>query len=217
MDGLPREEQLSVKDRIILLQYQVDHYEKMGEKMKNETNLGERFKDRTFNTFRPNLQPKAYKIAYDYATNFENNNGQGLLFMGNPGTGKTHLAAAITNYITDEYGIAVKFGNFISILNDIKKSFHSDEDIVRKLKEMPLLVIDDLGKERRSEWSEMILYDVINGRYEDYMPTIITTNLDPEEVKERFGEAVLSRIIEMCTGVVMQGKDVRMEGASWDV
>ena len=200
------------KDRLILLNYQIEHYEKRSKELIDQTNLGRRFKDRTFDNFKIEYQPEAYAISYEYATGFNDNTGQGLFFMGNPGTGKTHLAAAITNYIVMELGIPVKFGNFIDLLSDIKKSFRSDEDIVQQLKEMPLLVIDDLGKERSSEWSESILYDVINGRYEDYMPTIITTNMTPKQVEGRFGEAVLSRLSEMCKGVVMSGKDFRRNG-----
>lgn len=209
MNGLPPASRGAAKDRLMMLEYQIEQYEQRANTLMENSNLGRRFKERTFENFDKSLQPKAYEVAYKYAMDFENNNGGGLLFMGNAGTGKTHLAAAITNYIVSELGIAVKFGNFIDILSDIKKSFRTDDDIVRELKDIPLLVTDDLGKERSSEWSESILYEVINGRYEDYMPTIITTNLTPKQIEKRFGEAVLSRLSEMCTGVLMNGKDYR--------
>ncbi len=177
----------------------------------DNSNLGRRFKDRTFDNFKAEYQPEAFSKAYEYAKGFESNTGGGLILIGSAGTGKTHLAASITNFVITEYAVPVKFGSFIDILSDIKKSFTTDDDIVRKLKDIPLLVIDDLGKERSSEWSESILYDVINGRYEDYMPTIITTNLNPKQIEARCGEAIVSRLFEMCDAVPMNGADMRRE------
>lgn len=176
-----------------------------------ESNLGRRFKERTFENFESKTLERAYKTAFEYAKRFEKNKGESLLFMGTPGTGKTHLAAAITNYVIREFGIPVKFGTFTDILESIKKTFRSasDEEVIENLVSVPLLVIDDLGKERKSEWSNSILYTVINRRYEDYLPVIITTNETMETLKKNVGEATLSRLIEMCDGVKMVGMDYR--------
>ena len=199
----------STKEQLLLLDHQIEHFEKMSRSLMESSNLGRRFKDRTFDNFKVEYQPEAYAKAYEYAKDFEDNRGNGLMMIGNAGTGKTHLAAAITHYVIEEFGATVKFGCFTDILTDIKKSFSTDEDIVRQLKEVPLLVIDDLGKERQSEWSDSILYEVINSRYEDYMPTIITTNLNPKQLEARFGEAILSRLFEMCDAINMSGTDIR--------
>lgn len=200
-----------VKEQLMLVEHQIEHFEKMNQRLMDSSNLGRRFKDRTFDNFKAEYQPEAFSKAYEYAKGFESNDGAGLILIGSAGTGKTHLAASITNFVIAEYAVAAKFGSFIDILSDIKKSFTTDDDIVRKLKGIPLLVIDDLGKERSSEWSESILYDVINGRYEDYMPTIITTNLNPQQIEARCGEAIVSRLFEMCDAVPMNGTDMRME------
>ena len=60
-----------------------------------------------------------------------------------------------------------------------------------------------------TEWNREKLFEVINARYEDYLPTIITTNLTPKQMQAEFGDAVYSRIIEMCDAVVLGGEDKR--------
>lgn len=181
------------------------------EKLLKESNLGRRFRDRTFENFQSAEFPKAYTKALCYAKNFEENTGEGLLFTGSPGTGKTHLAAAIANYIITELAIPVKFGAFIDILDSVKQSFQTDDDVVTELIKTPLLIMDDLGKEKQTVWSNSILYQVINRRYENYLPVIITTNEDMGDLEQSIGVATLSRLIEMCDGVKMDGKDYRRE------
>ena len=72
-------------------------------------------------------------------------------------------------------------------------------------------MIDDLGKEKQTEWSNSILYQVINRRYENFLPVIITTNETMGDLERNIGQATLSRLIEMCDGVRMDGKDYRRE------
>lgn len=177
--------------------------------MLSESNLGRRFEDRTFENFDRGQFPTAYEKVKAYAEGFGSNCGESLLLTGNPGTGKTHLAAAATNYIVKELGMPVRFGSFLELLENLKKGFGSADDLGRELVDVPLLVIDDLGKERQSEWSNAVLYRVINGRYENYAPVIITTNEDLQTLRHNVGEATFSRIIEMCDGVSMNGEDYR--------
>lgn len=199
------------KDQLETVERELSRYAKKSTELLENSNLGRRFRDRTFETFNTADFNTAYRVAVEYAQSFEENTGQGLLFIGTPGTGKTHLAAAITNYIISAFGIPVKFGSFISILDDVKKSFKTDEEVIEKLLKVPLLVIDDLGKERQTEWSNSILYQVINGRYENYLPVTITTNASMRTLEENIGQATISRLIEMCSGVKMVGKDYRKE------
>lgn len=216
-----REDYSSIRD----LESKIDSYasgicsrENEPIRLLEESNLGRRFKSRTFDTFQQDKNPTAYQKAFDYAEGFESNKGEGLLFSGTPGTGKTHLAAAITNHIIFQFSIAVKFGSFIDILEDIKKTFGKkydkkadDDDLLEQLIEIPLLVIDDIGKENSTDWSNSILYRVINRRYEDYKPIIITTNYSIKELEQNIGKATFSRIIEMCDGIKMDGNDFRKQ------
>lgn len=200
-----------LNDRVELINGTLQRYERMGMKLLEESNLGRRFQNRTFESFQKTGFDRAFQKAFDYAQGFEANRGEGLLFTGTPGTGKTHLAAAITGYIITELGIPVKFGSFIDILDSVKQAFGSEEDVIKELSEVPLLVIDDLGKERQTEWSNSILYQVINRRYENYLPVIITTNERMGDLERNIGKATMSRLIEMCDGVRMDGRDYRKE------
>ena len=185
----------------------IANYEKM---------LGRRFAGRTFENFDKKDNEAIFNICYEFAKNFKNNKGEGILFLGQVGTGKTHLAAAISNYIITQGTIPVKFGNVTSLLGEIKNTYEEDSkkaeyDVIRELSEVELLIIDDLGKEKSTDWSNNIIYRIVNNRYEGYRPLIVTTNYSMEELEKSVGDATTSRIIEMCRGVRINGKDRRKE------
>lgn len=192
-----------VEDEISLLNERIEH-------SLVESNIGERFISRTFGSFEKSRSESAYKQAIEYAGNFEEYNkaGKGLIFMGNVGTGKTHLAAAIAHHLA-ERGVGVKFGNITDIFQSLRSEFGSDEDTLKDLKKMPLLVIDDLGKERDTEWQKETIYSIVNYRYERALPMIFTTNLTAAELSSRLGEATMSRVREVCRPVIMTGTDYR--------
>lgn len=203
-----------VQDQVSSLENAIEIKKSQAQRLLEKSNLGRRFKTRTFETFDKNKNVSAYEKAFTYADTFDQNDGQGLLFIGSCGTGKTHLAAAITNFIISEFGISVKFGNFIDLLADIKSTWNkeseaSEDDIIKAFLDIDLLVIDDIGKEKSTEWSNSVLYRVINRRYENYKATIITSNFSIPELEKAIGQATVSRIIEMCDGVKMDGEDVR--------
>ncbi|MCL6557396.1 MAG: ATP-binding protein [Firmicutes bacterium] len=140
----------------------------------------------------------------------------GLLLSGPVGTGKTFAAACVVNAYLDRLKW-VTFGNVLDLLGRLRRSYSEaaqEEEwrILDELAKVPLLVIDDLGKEKVSEWVEQILYQVIDGRYRDGRPLIVTTNFDPGTLVERYpevGPAMMSRIAEMCDPVFMGGQDRR--------
>lgn len=131
------------------------------------------------------------------------------MLTGSVGTGKTHLAAAMAHYAI-ENGVITKFGNVTDIFQSLRDSFTSDEDILSDVKAVPFLVLDDLGKERQTDWTTETIYSIINYRYEHMLPTVITTNLSMSDLQERLGAATVSRLMEMCDYVEMNGEDYRV-------
>jgi len=173
-----------------------------------------RFRKRTFDMFEVIPENKAaYQRALDFAQNFERQ-GKGLLFTGNVGTGKTHLAAAVANYLIQNL-YSVIFGNVTDIVSRIYDTYGKDSDIstmeiIHHITSVDLLIIDDLGKEHTSENVRTLLYQIINALYEDERLVVITTNLSGKELSEKIGTATVSRITEMTEPVIMQGHDWRL-------
>lgn len=200
------------------------------ERIIGQSGLGRRFLNRTFESFKPTPQTRGgYEFAKGYAEGFlilkddqTSQEKNGMLIYGSMGTGKTHLAAAVATSLMRQ-GVPVVFATMIDLLAKIKDSFDrisgaKEEDILRLYKTCDLLIIDDLGKEQPTEWALTKIYQIINARYEDYKPVIITTNYAPEELVERLtppggdpttAEATVDRIIEMAISVNLSGKSWR--------
>lgn len=168
-----------------------------------------RFKERTFENFIPETNTqKAYEIAREYYPQ-----KTGLLLMGACGVGKTHLAAAIANrQIWKTPTLFISCPEFLLELRDGITRKRKDHlylsDLARRVK---LLVLDDLGAEKSSEWVQETLFVLVNYRYEQMLPTIFTTNCSLEELEEKVGKRITSRIIEMCRCIQMGGEDWRIK------
>lgn len=186
----------------------LENYKRNAEKMNAQSRLGRRFLERTFDNFDRERFPKQYDLLKRYAEKFESNRGEGFILTGNPGTGKTHLAASVANYIIKAYEIPVRFVNYTEMIDDMKRAFNTDRNLVKELSEVPLLIVDDVGNQD-TEWRNEVLYQIVNNRYESYSPMIITTNESITDLSEHIWEKTFSRLTEMCRIVRMVGEDYR--------
>ena len=182
------------------------------QRLKESSNLGVRFMNRTFGNFESRRDQNAYNrcLAYSNRENLFSDSRNSLLIFGGYGSGKTHLAAAIANALIDR-GIPVLFGTFADHLEKIREEFDKtgQRQYQSMMKNTPMLVLDDVGKEKLTDWGSEILFNVINYRYEHKLPFVLTTNFDENQLGNHVGGAVYSRMCEMCTAVTTGGKDYR--------
>ena len=197
------------------------------ERLFDQSKMGARFKTRTFENFRVDSQnAKAFETVKRYSDNFRKHADQGLGFMlsGSYGTGKTHLAAALAIDLINK-GIPVVFGTSISLLGKIKQTYggnrnqENELEILETYNSVNLLIIDDLGKERTSEWVLEKLFSIVNTRYENNLPIVVTTNYDMATLIDKLtvnqnsdiAESLVSRLYEMCRGIRLNAPDHRKE------
>lgn len=190
-----------------------------------QSGIKKRFQQRTFPNFRCDTAGRRenYNVAKEYADNFAYHKakGDGLYIEGTNGTGKTHLAAAIALQLIRE-GIPVICKTSSDLLQDIKRSFSfegaKEHEVLDIYKKVDLLIIDDLGKEQCSDWSMSTLYAIMNDRYEDMKPTIVTTNYNASDLADALTPkgydntkivAIISRLKETSTVMTMAWEDIR--------
>ncbi len=156
---------------------------------------------------------KQTKTAKVFAENWADvqKDNLGLLFWGKVGTGKSFLAGCIANAIMEQE-VAVHMTNFATILNDLTASFQGRNEYIDNLCRYPLLIIDDLGKERGTEYSLEQVYDIIDSRYRSRKPLIVTTNYTYDMIKNPQDTAharIYDRLREMCVAVMFDGENFR--------
>ncbi len=180
-------------------------------KIKNAA-IPERFKDRTLDSYIATTsgQKKALAFARKYAETFDQvkKTGRSAIFIGNPGTGKTHLAIGIALYIMEQQRSAL-FVTVQRLIRRVKDSWstHSEteSEIIDAFASPDLLILDEIGVQFGSEFEKQILFDVLNQRYEQLKPTILLSNIPKEELGEYLGERVTDRLRE--NGGVVLGFD----------
>lgn len=141
----------------------------------------------------------------------------GLLLWGNTGNGKTYAAACIANALIDK-GVPVLITSFGRILSAITGLFAEERvAYMDSLQEFPLLILDDLGAERQSQFALETVYSVIDNRYKAKLPLIVTTNCTMQELKNAANmdyQRIYDRVLEMCVPLHFTGESLRKETAA---
>lgn len=163
---------------------------------------------------------KVFHIAKKYVENFEElkKSGKGLLFYGECGTGKTYIAACIANALMDK-GTPAMMTNFNRISNKLQESFDGKQAYLDSLNKLDLLVIDDLAAERKTEYMQEVIFNVIDARYRAGLPMIFTSNLALKDIKNpqgNFEKRIYDRILEKCFPIELKGDSHRRKNLKDD-
>lgn len=157
------------------------------------------------------------EYARFYVEHFEEMREQniGYLLWGGVGTGKSFFAGCIANALMEKE-IPVRMTNFALILNDLTGSFEGRNDYISRLCSFPLLILDDFGMERGTEYGLEQVYHVIDSRYRSGRPLIVTTNLALEDLRHPQDTAharIYDRLLELCAPILFTGGSFRKETA----
>jgi len=179
--------------------------ERRVQELLGKARLPRRFQRRRLEDFRTYEQQtrRALERARSFVAGFGEPERRGLLIIGPQGTGKTHLAAGILLALLDRQ-VPARFYTAPGLVAELKRAIPEDRvlEVARALVDVPCLVIDDLGKEyikspgerasayESAVWVQEQLFSIVNGRYEEDRPVIITTNLTDAELGERYGPAI---------------------------
>lgn len=188
------------------------------QRLKAYCGLPHRLLSVNFDTAEPSPEnEKAFCVCKKYAVRFDEmlRKNQGLLLYGGVGTGKTFSAACIANVLLGN-GVSVIFTSFVRLLGK-SKGFDIDEEMADRLCGAGLLIIDDFGAERNTDFALEKVYSIIDSRYSAGKPMIITTNLDLNEMQscaDIRSRRIYERIFEICYPVRFEGQSRRIGIAS---
>ena len=189
--------------------------------------MDEDFQKKTFDNFIKDEQnEKVYRIARNYCDNWDQMKEEnvGLLLLGNPGIGKTYATACITNELLSQ-NVSVVVISTISLINRIYDTYSNNSDygeieILNRINSASLLVLDDLGAEHtsKSQKEKQIIYSILDARSRNRKPTICTTNLSLEDLKNKLTgydgvTRTYDRLIELCQPIKIEGESKRLQNA----
>lgn len=171
-----------------------------------DSKIPPRFQQSTFENWRAENDPaksKVWSMATGYVEAFSENFevGRCVMLLGQVGCGKTHLAAAMLQQTIRNFGHAGLIGRYVtagSIIRDVKSTFGSrdktESDVYADLLKPHLLVIDEIGVQHNTPFEQVCLFEVINGRYERMLPTVVVSNLGIVELRDCMGDRAVDRL-----------------------
>ena len=198
-------------------------------KLLADAHIPKLYSDSRLKTYHPSNGNLSQLRAFNYAHTFVRDypiEDRGILFMGSVGVGKTHLSVSILRGLIGK-GISCRFYEYRSLLKEIQNSYNPNTNttemrILAPLFEHEVIVLDELGAAKPSEWVQDTIGLIINERYNEKKLTILTTNyldesqsLADETLGDRIGVRLRSRLYQMCKTVVIEGEDYRR--VQWSV
>lgn len=194
---------------------------------KNELSVSSKLKKSTFESFRLDYYPNVtdtilgvnqkeqmrsvFEYCYAYAKDFSKKSAN-LIMFGQTGLGKTHLSLAIAGVVIDK-GYDVYYDSVQNVMDRLQKEHfgkaRDEQSINENLFESELLILDDLGAEFSTQFTVAALYNIINTRINNELPTIISTNLTITDIEEKYTQRIASRIVGNSVPIQFCGKDIR--------
>ena len=225
----PRQKRIEISERTIeprcMCACQAADYEQQEQERKHREFLDMVAKNRSAGIPDPELQkhtfgndlgynPKQIEMAKQYVQHWEEfqKTASGLLLWGNVGTGKSFIAGCIANALLDK-GVPVIMTNFARLLNKLTDMYAGDRNAyIDSFKRYPLMIIDDLGIERKSEFAREQVFNVIDSRYRSQLPMIVTTNLSLKKLKnpeDMTRARIYGRVLERCMPIRVNDQNIR--------
>ena len=225
----PRQKRIGVSGKIIeprcMCACQAADYEQQEQERKHREFLDMVAKNRSAGIPDPELQkhtfgndlgynPKQIEMAKQYVQHWEEfqKTASGLLLWGNVGTGKSFIAGCIANALLDK-GVPVIMTNFARLLNKLTDMYAGDRNAyIDSFKRYPLMIIDDLGIERKSEFAREQVFNVIDSRYRSQLPMIVTTNLSLKKLKnpeDMTRARIYGRVLERYMPIRVNDQNIR--------
>lgn len=167
--------------------------------------IPQRFTAKTLDTFEAVTEDQAYAKAWavDYAHSFPEvmKEGRSAVFLGGPGTGKTHLACGIGLRVMGKWQSTVMFSTVQRLMRRVKESWtrgalETESQAIAVFTKPDLLILDEIGVQFGSDFEKQMLFDILNERYENCRPCILLSNLTLDGVREYLGERIADRLRE---------------------
>jgi DNA replication protein DnaC len=181
-----------------------------------QTAIPQRFIGKTLDNYRAETdgQRKALELCRCFAENFDRHLklGTSLIMSGMPGTGKSHLAGAVLQALLPRHvGVYVTLMDLIRMLRDTwrKDSDTTESQLLTRLQDVPLLVIDEIGVQYGTDGERAILFDVLDRRYRAMRPVILMTNLGKDDFRAAIGDRVFDRLTEVARWIAFDWPSYR--------